>query len=98
MIQNRARKCTVISGVREPMPVERGESRSGERLIDWSVGLDPRIPACHCTGEFAQLCAELVVEEAGVPWSTTVMNEPDDRLDAEVPHSCQRPVTFRPVE
>jgi hypothetical protein len=83
--------------VRMPEPVEPAETGGRQRFVDGDVRVDPRVPLRHRMRERGEALGEVGVEQVGVRRAVAVMQQPDDRTDAELAQAPEALVGERPV-
>ena len=97
LVQERADERRVVFGVRIPVAVQRREPRGGERLVHGSVVLDPRVPFRDGTRVRGELLGKAGVEQARVARAAAVVQQRDDRPDAQLAQTRERRVREAPV-
>lgn len=72
------------------MPVQTAETCRGKRLVDRRVEFYPGIAAGYSFGMSRQQRRKCRIEQAGIPGAASMMNQADNRIDAELPQ-CMKP-------
>ena len=65
------------------MPVERAETRRGQRLVDDGIAAYPRIALGDPRGEGREPVSKRPVEQVGPGRAAAMVDESDNRIDAE---------------
>ena len=64
-----------------PVTVKRGESSRSERLIDRSYELQEWKARCDGVCVIGEFFRKARIEQTGVTWTASMMNQPDNRSD-----------------
>ena len=84
LIQERAQETRVVGGMRVPVSVERAEARRRQRLVHRRVAVDPGVPLGDGSRVRREPLGEARIEQARRSRAAAVVDEPDDRPDAEL--------------
>jgi hypothetical protein len=96
-VDQRADEGRFAVAMRVPHAVQAREPSRGADFVDRRVVLDPGIAARHGAGVLGQLLGESRVDQAGVARAGTVVDQADDRRDAQVLEHGQAFIGPRPV-
>ncbi len=84
LIKHCLNKALVVLMMRVPMPVQAAEPCSGERLVYWGVSFYPRVSLSYAACKGGKLLREIWVDQAGVIWTTPMMEQASDRFNPEL--------------
>src|SRR5438270_8152528 len=96
-VEQSMQELAVVFGMRIPMAIKRAEAGSRERLIYRRISIHPRIALCYSTRIFSKQFRKVWIEKIGSHWAAAVMEQSNNRPDAEVPQPMQPLVRPCPV-
>ena len=97
LVQNGPHEGVIVTRVRIPMTVKRGEPGRREWLVDRCVHVDPRIPPSDRAGKLAKFSAKGWIEKTCVSWTAAVVDQPDDRSYSQLSHFVESQIAGCPV-
>ena len=87
LVEQSPQKAGVAAMVRVPDAVQRTETRGGQRLVDWRVGIQMRVTLRHRAGIAGQCLRKGRVEQLGITRPAAMVKQSRDAKQAQRLHA-----------